>query len=61
MKFENAIQSFVDHLTIERGLSSNSISAYRRDLAKFSDFLDKEELDFERLSENEIEIGRAHV
>ena len=54
MKFENAIQSFVDHLTIERGLSSNSISAYRRDLAKFSDFLDKEELDFERLSENEI-------
>ena len=54
MKFENAIQSFVDNLTIERGLSSNSISAYRRDLAKFSDFLDKEELDFERLSENEI-------
>ena len=54
MKFENAIQSFVDHLTIERGLSSNSISAYRRDIAKFSDFLDKEELDFERLSENEI-------
>ena len=54
MKFENAIQSFVDHLTIERGLSSNSISAYRRDLAKFSDFIDKEELDFERLSENEI-------
>ena len=54
MKFENAIQSFVDHLTIERGLSSNSIYAYRRDLAKFSDFLDKEELDFERLSENEI-------
>ena len=54
MKFENALQSFFDHLTIERGLSSNSISAYRRDLAKFSDFLDKEELDFERLSENEI-------
>jgi len=54
MKFENALQSFLDHLTIERGLSSNSISAYRRDLAKFSDFLDKEKLDFERLSEDEI-------
>ena len=54
MKFENALQSFLDHLTIERGLSSNSISAYRRDLAKFSDFLDKEKFDFERLSENEI-------
>ena len=54
MKFDNALQSFLDHLTIERGLSSNSISAYRRDLAKFSDFLDKEKLDFERLSEDEI-------
>jgi integrase/recombinase XerD len=54
MKFENALQSFLDHLTIERGLSSNSISAYRRDLAKFSDFLDKGKLDFELLSENEI-------
>jgi integrase/recombinase XerD len=54
MKFENALQSFLDHLTIERGLSSNSISAYKRDLAKFSEFLATEKLDFERLSEDEI-------
>lgn len=54
MKFENALQSFLDHLTIERGLSSNSISAYRRDLAKYSDFLVKEKLDFEQLTEKEI-------
>jgi len=54
MKFENALQTFLDHLTIERGLSSNSISAYKRDLAKFSDFLINEKLDFERLTENEI-------
>jgi integrase/recombinase XerD len=54
MKFENALQSFLDHLAIERGLSSNSISAYKRDLAKFSEYLVKEKLDFEKLSENEI-------
>ena len=54
MKFENALQSFLDHLTIERGLSSNSISAYKRDLAKFSEYLVFEKLDFERLSEDEI-------
>lgn len=54
MKFENALQSFLDHLTIERDLSSNSISAYRRDLAKYSDFLVKEKLDFELLAEKEI-------
>jgi integrase/recombinase XerD len=54
MKFENALQSFLDHLTIERGLSGNSISAYKRDLAKFSEYLVNERLDFERLSEDEI-------
>jgi integrase/recombinase XerD len=54
MKFENALQSFLDHLTIERGLSGNSISAYRRDLAKYSDFLVKEKLDFEQVTEQEI-------
>ena len=54
MKFENALQSFLDHLTIERGLSGNSISAYRRDLAKYCDFLVKEKLDFEQLTEKEI-------
>jgi integrase/recombinase XerD len=54
MKFENALKSFVDHLTIERGLSSNSISAYKRDLSKFSEYLVIEKLDFERLSEDEI-------
>lgn len=56
MKFENALQSFLDHLTIERGLSSNSISAYKRDLAKFSDFLVKEKFDFEQLTEKEIVV-----
>ncbi len=54
MKFENALQSFIDHLTIERGLSLNSTSAYRRDLTKFGRFLAENSLDFEKLTENEI-------
>lgn len=54
MKFENALQSFFDHLTIERGLSLNSISAYRRDLTKFSHFLAENSFDFEKLTEREI-------
>ena len=54
MKFENAVQSFIDHLTIERGLSLNSISAYRRDLTKFGRFLAENSLDFEKLTEVEI-------
>ena len=54
MNLDSALQSFIDHLTIERGLSLNSISAYKRDLAKFSQFLVTSSLDFEKLTENEI-------
>lgn len=54
MNLDSALQSFIDHLTIERGLSLNSISAYKRDLAKFAQFLVTSSLDFEKLTESEI-------
>jgi integrase/recombinase XerD len=40
LNFDVAASSFLNHLQIERGLAANSIAAYRRDLAKFSLFLD---------------------
>lgn len=33
------IERFLDHLSVERGLSGNTVSAYRRDLAGYADFL----------------------
>ncbi len=33
------IERFLDHLTVERGLSSNTTSAYRRDLTRYAGFL----------------------
>jgi len=54
MKFDQARRQFLDHLTIERGLSRNSLSAYQRDLLKFSEFLTESGNDFESLSEVEI-------
>ncbi|HEX6230445.1 MAG TPA: site-specific tyrosine recombinase XerD [Actinomycetota bacterium] len=33
------IQRFLDHLTVERGLSPNTVAAYRRDLARYAAFL----------------------
>jgi integrase/recombinase XerD len=33
------IQRFLDHLTVERGLSPNTIAAYRRDLTRYAAFL----------------------
>jgi integrase/recombinase XerD len=33
------IERFLDHLTVERGLSRHTIAAYRRDLARYAEFL----------------------
>jgi len=54
MQFENAAKSFLDHLQIERALSSNSIAAYKRDLAKFENFLNDNGIDLAGVTEGDI-------
>lgn len=39
LNFDSLALSFLDHCQIERGLATNTIAAYRRDLIKFGDFL----------------------
>jgi integrase/recombinase XerD len=34
------VGSFLDHLAVERGSSANTLSAYRRDLARYLDYLE---------------------
>ncbi|MCK4401315.1 site-specific integrase, partial [bacterium] len=36
------LNQFIDYLSVERGLSANTLEAYRRDLTKFFGFLDGE-------------------
>ena len=45
LNFDSTVSSFLNHLTIERGLSSNTLAAYKRDLAKFGQFLDGADLE----------------
>ena len=54
MKFEKAVKSFLDHLQIERALSLNSIAAYKRDLAKFENFLNDKGIDLAGVAEEDI-------
>jgi integrase/recombinase XerD len=44
MEIAAAISSFLTHVQVEKGLAVNTLSAYRRDLAKFEDFAKKRKL-----------------
>jgi integrase/recombinase XerD len=44
METAAAISSFLTHVQVEKGLAVNTLSAYRRDLAKFEDFAKKRKL-----------------
>lgn len=35
-----AVAAYLDHLAVERGLAANTLSSYRRDLARYADHLD---------------------
>jgi len=35
------VERYLDHLAVERGLSGNTVSAYRRDLERLGEFLDE--------------------
>jgi integrase/recombinase XerD len=54
MEIAAAISSFVTHVKVEKGLSANTISAYRRDLVKFEGFAKKRKLVVETVSRDDL-------
>lgn len=49
-----AISQYLDYLSIERGLSPNSIASYKRDLQKFVTLIDRAGLQFDGVSDEAI-------
>lgn len=45
---------FLEYLTVEKGLSKNTIDSYRRDLSRYLSFLEKQGLDLQKVSRKEI-------
>jgi integrase/recombinase XerD len=54
MQIATSISSFLTHVKVEKGLSVNTVSAYRRDLAKFSEFAKKRKLALETVSRDDL-------
>ena len=40
-----AVRTYLDHLTVERGVAANTLSSYRRDLRRYLEFLDGQGID----------------
>lgn len=54
MEITPAISSFLMHVRVEKGLSSNTVSAYKRDLEKFDVFAQKRKLSLEAVSRDDL-------
>ena len=55
MEIPAAISSFMMHVRVEKGLSTNTQSAYRRDLMKFEEFTKRRKLTLEAVKQDELE------
>ena len=56
------IQRFLDHLTVERGLSPHTVAAYRRDLDRYAAFLRERSItDGRRVGERDVAAHVARV
>jgi integrase/recombinase XerD len=54
MELTAAISSFLTHVQVEKGLASNTLSAYRRDLNKFEDFAKKRKLSLSSVKSDDL-------
>jgi len=52
--FQETVQRYLDFLSIERGVSQNTVSSYSRDLNKLSLFLEKENLSWESIADDDL-------
>ncbi|GAB4587151.1 site-specific tyrosine recombinase XerD [Nocardia sp. IFM 10818] len=52
---DRQVDAYLDHLTVERGAARNTLSAYRRDLNRYRDFLDTRGIEtLAKVSETDI-------
>ena len=51
---KTTLNSFISYITVEKGLSKNTVMAYKSDLNKFFDFCKKKQFNIEKMQHNGI-------
>src|SRR5436305_2111376 len=54
MEIPGVVSSFLMHVRVEKGLSVNTLAAYRRDLEKFAEFARKRKLTVETVRRDDL-------
>ncbi len=54
MDISSTIAAFLTHVRVERGLSANTVAAYRRDLLKFEEFAKKRKLALQSVARDNL-------
>ena len=54
MELSAAIAGFLTHVQVEKGLASNTLSAYRADLAKFEEFAKKRKVALQAITQDHL-------
>ena len=54
MLLSDEVTRFLNYLIVEKGLAQNTLDAYRSDLERFGEFLDLEDTDVERATEDTV-------
>ncbi|WP_288799107.1 site-specific tyrosine recombinase XerD [uncultured Arsenicicoccus sp.] len=62
MKPERAIRGWLDHLTVERGVSDNTLSSYGRDMRRYQAYLEQRGItDIAQVREEDVASFLAHL
>jgi integrase/recombinase XerD len=54
MDISSTIAAFLTHVRVEKGLSANTVTAYRRDLLKFDDFAKKRKITLQSVTRDNL-------
>ena len=61
IKEDSILRSFFNYLFVEKGLSSNTVNAYKNDIYSFVSWVEKSKFDYLKLKEEDKTVSYTHL